>query len=184
MKKLFNTFAKIPLRNKVKMVVLFPFILVLAMLEELADLILWLLDVLVENVYYRWKEIVGITFLGIAFVVACICIIHWNMTVPTFRGNSVAEAEKYVYKYSHEMSNNYIEAEDGRVRGYVRADDENIKKLIEVIETYRIKDGNQLKSWLLEFKDDDYSNAVEFHNYCWTKLDGEVGWAIKLRDYK
>ena len=121
--------------------------------------------------------------------VAVICIMTGSFivgysegTVCRFKGNSKLSAEKYVYTNCHQMANGFIVAQDGRVRGVVRADDTNIDRIIAVITEYDIDETGKLITWLIEFKNKDYSNAVNFHNYCWNMLDGEVGWAVELKE--
>lgn len=117
-------------------------------------------------------------------VIVFIVLIYFQIdeTVPKFKGTMKYEAETYVYSYCHQMANNFIEAEDGKVRGFVRADKKNIDRILDVLNQYSLDDDKQIRQWLREFENGKYQNAVRFHNHCWNQLDGEVGWAIDLQD--
>ena len=134
------------------------------------------------TVYYWWKEIVSVVVIVTCIVLPIYLATYIEETVPKFDGKYKYQAEAYVYTNCHEMANNFIVAEDNKVRGFVRADDKNIDRILAVIMEYELDDSEQLKTWLLELKNGNYSNAVAFHNYCWLELDGDVGWAIKLKD--
>lgn len=89
----------------------------------------------------------------------------------------VEEKEQLVkdYDFVHQMSNNLIIAEDGKVRGYQELTLENIELAIEMLE----KDPfivEELNKW----KNGDFENAVELHNYCWRILGGDEGKAIDV----
>ena len=185
MKTLVTTFRKLSNPNKIKFVALLPIMCLANLIDKLLDLGISIFQwarYVIKN-YHREIVIVLIALLIIATPITL--IIHVDRTVHNFNGYTKAQAEKYVYTNCHEMANNFIVADDGQVRGYVRADSKNIDKLMVVIAEYNFSDEDLLISWLSEFKKGDYSNAVDFHNYCWEELDGEVGYAVALkRKYK
>ena len=181
MKTLLNTFNSLNLSGKIKFIVLFPTFCVAELLANLVDLSLNA----VNAVRYLFKNCRRQVFIFlIIFLVVCSPItlfLHIDRTVPEFNGCTNFQAHRFVYRNCHEMANNFIVAEDGNVRGRVRADRKNIDTLMAVIAQYDFKDEDLLITWLAEFKKGDYSNAVYFHNYCWEELDGEVGYAVAIR---
>ena len=181
MKTLVTTFTKLSPINKIKFVTLLPIMCFAALVDKLVDLGVGIFQwarYVIKN-YHRETVIVLIALLIIATPITL--IIHVDRTVHNFHGATTAQAKKYVYTNCHEMTNTFIVAEDGCVRGYVRADDNNIDKLMVVIAEYNFSDEDLLIGWLSEFKKGDYSNAVSFHNYCWEMLDGEIGYAVALK---
>lgn len=90
---------------------------------------------------------------------------------------SVKEKEQLVrdYDFVHQMSNNLIVAEDGKIRGYQEVTLENVELAIKMLE----KDPfivEELNKW----KAGNFENVVEVHNYCWRILDGNEGKAIDV----
>lgn len=89
----------------------------------------------------------------------------------------IKEKEQLVrdYDFVHQMSNNLIVAEDGKVRGYQEVNLENIELGIKMLEkdTFIVEELNKWKAG-------DFENAVEVHNYCWRILGGEEGKAIDV----
>ncbi|MGL5087827.1 MAG: DUF6241 domain-containing protein [Clostridium sp.] len=79
------------------------------------------------------------------------------------------------YDFVHQMSNNLIVAEDGKKRGNQDVTLENIDAGIKMLQSdsYIVE---ELKKW----KDGNFDNAVELHNYCWRILDGEEGKAQSI----
>lgn len=128
------------------------------------------------------KNIVRIVITVAVIVVAVIIFCQVDETVPEFTGRFEYEAENYVYYYCHRMANNFIEAEDNQIRGYVRADKKNIARILDVLDKYSFQHEDNLRNWLRSFENGDYHDAVNFHNYCWKQLDGEVGWAVDLKN--
>lgn len=128
------------------------------------------------------KDLVRGTIAVVVIVLMVLVYFRIDETVPKFKGKTRCDAETYVYLNCHQMANNFIEAEDGKVRGFVRADKKNIDRIIDVLNQYTLEDDKQIRQWLREFENGNYQNAVRFHNHCWNKLDGEVGWAIGLQD--
>lgn len=181
MNKLSTHFRRLSSLNKIKFIVLLPVLCFAMILDNIIDLLAYLFAWATNFFKERWQELLVVTSFVLAIVVPVLLCIHLLETVPNFKGRTQMQAEKYVYTNCHEMANNFIVAEDGDVRGYVRADDRNIDRIIAVIAEYRFEDDDLLIDWLTDFKDGDYSDAVNFHNHCWKKLDGEVGYAVDLR---
>lgn len=181
MKTLVTTFKRLTPERRIKFVVLLPVMCLATLIDKVIDLSIvlyrWLTFIITEH----WRELLVVAAAILIIATPITIIIHVDQTVPVYKGKTYAQAEKYVYVNCHEMANNFIVAEDNNVRGYVRADDTNIDRIIAVIAENDIRNGEQLITWLSEFRNGDYSNAVRFHNYCWEGLDGEIGYAVDLR---
>jgi len=87
-----------------------------------------------------------------------------------------------LYKKIHEMANTKIKAEDGLIWGEDEPTVEKIDVIIEEISRTNYEDKDKLISILNRWKNGDFSNCVEEHNYVWKKLDGQVGKASSLRE--
>lgn len=91
--------------------------------------------------------------------------------------SDVKEKEQIVtdYDFVHQMSNNLIIAEDGKIRGNQDVTLENIQLGIKMLknDTFIVE---ALNKWI----DGDFENSVEVHNYCWRILGGEEGKAKSL----
>ncbi|MGL5352504.1 MAG: DUF6241 domain-containing protein [Clostridium sp.] len=79
------------------------------------------------------------------------------------------------YDFVHQMSNNLIVAEDGKIRGNQDVTLENIEAGIKMLQndSYIVE---ELNKW----KEGNFDNAVELHNYCWRILDGNEGKAKSI----
>lgn len=86
--------------------------------------------------------------------------------------DSMSQKKKVVkdYDFVHQMSNNLIVAEDDKIRGYQSITLENINSAIEMLsdDSFIVE---ELKKW----KNGEFENAVEVHNYCWRILGGNEG---------
>ncbi len=87
----------------------------------------------------------------------------------------------------HEMSNTIIKAVDGKRWGLIKITEELCNKLILELasvekhgEAYAGTD--RLMEILWRWKEGDYSEGVEDHNYVWRILGGTVGKAYDLQD--
>ncbi|WP_051350687.1 DUF6241 domain-containing protein [Caloramator sp. ALD01] len=91
--------------------------------------------------------------------------------------------EYEIYDTMHRMANTKIEAVDGEVWGEVEITVELCDRLIEKIKESNLKalEKNKLIEILNRWKNGDFSNCVEEHNYVWSKLGGTVGKAKSLR---
>lgn len=79
------------------------------------------------------------------------------------------------YDFVHQMSNNLIVAEDGMVWGNQDVTLKNIDLGIEML-----KDDKYIVEELGKWKNGEFDNAVELHNYCWRILEGSIGKAKGL----
>ncbi|MBU3089132.1 hypothetical protein KPL42_11610 [Clostridium gasigenes] len=90
-------------------------------------------------------------------------------------------SEERVYIRMHGMINTKINAEDGNTWGMIEITTEDCNKLIEVVNTNNYEDKEKLLAFLNSWKNKDFSNGVEQHNYIWEKLGGVEGKAISLK---
>jgi len=81
----------------------------------------------------------------------------------------------------HRMANSKIVADDGKVWGTLEPEWKRINALIIYIQGERYKDKKKLLDILERWSKNDFSNAVEEHNYLWKQLGGTVGKASKLK---
>ena len=177
MGKLQRNFKTYPTRDKVACILIAPFAVAAGIISGTVNVVA---DVIVF--IRKYWAIIARLLVAVLLVAACIfAYIRFDRTVPKFDGGTDPVARGYVYSNCHKMANNFIVAEDGEVKGYVRADDNNIDRIIAVVMEYEFHDRDQLVTWLIELKNGNYSNAVEFHNYCWEKLDGKIGFAVELK---
>ena len=79
------------------------------------------------------------------------------------------------YKFVHQMSNNLIIASDGEKWGEQDVTVENIDLAIEML-----KNDEYIATELNKWKEGDFKNSVEVHNYCWRILEGNTGKASSL----
>lgn len=178
MRKLLRRFKKFSIFDKVRFIIFFPLLIIAWIVDALTDI-----GAFVYGFVIQWyRQILAFAILLLVTIGPATTIMYIDETVPTYKGVTQYTAEMYVYTNCHEMSNNFIVAEDGRIRGYVRADKENIDKILAVLVRYDIKDKDKIIKCLEEFRNEDYHSAVRLHNYCWLKLDGEVGYATRLKD--
>lgn len=153
-------------------------------LYGVAKLVDTLIDFSVKVLKNIRKDFVGVgSIIATALclvLVASVCVTV-ETTVPVFRGATKSEAEMFVYTNCHKMSNNFIVAEDGKVRGFVDAGDKNIDRILSVLAQYDIEEKDTIIDILSEFKRGDYRGALWLHNHCWEHLNGEKGYAIDLK---
>lgn len=90
-------------------------------------------------------------------------------------------SENEIYDEIHKMSNTKIVAEDNKIWGQIKITPEVCNKLIAELSYSNYSDKDALIKWLMEWKDNNYSNSVEIHNYVWNKLNGNVGKATELK---
>lgn len=79
----------------------------------------------------------------------------------------------------HKMINSKVVAE--YVWGEVPVTEENVEKLIEEVKSTTFSDRDKLLTMLENWKNNDFENAVNDHNYIWEQLGGTVGKATALR---
>lgn len=173
-----------PLRNfrnfstidKAKIVVFFIPLVVLALVDLVTEAISHIAEFLEEY----WRPVIGAIAVVFILVLLGTWIYDTEYGVPDYKGYYWNQ-ENFVYAHCHEVANNFIVAEDGRVRGFDTPSEKNIDKLIAYTHKFNMKDADKLTKWLVEIENGDYSNTVEFHNYCWKKLNGKIGWAVDLK---
>lgn len=74
------------------------------------------------------------------------------------------------YDFVHQMSNNLIVASDGMVWGNKDVTLKNIDLGIEMLSN-----DQYIVDELAKWKEGDFDNAAEVHNYCWRILEGNIG---------
>ncbi|MFA9397759.1 MAG: DUF6241 domain-containing protein [Clostridiaceae bacterium] len=93
-----------------------------------------------------------------------------------------------IYNLIHKMANTLIVAEDNQIYGETPINSGSVNKaMIIVCETDLISEDEKevLLNILQAWKNGDYSNGVQAHNYVWKRLDGNIGRAKELRsEYK
>lgn len=181
MKNYFPNFRKIFTVSNIKKSLTSTLTSIIYGLSDAVDDLMIVLPQIVAYIKTNWRKLVRIAGLVAVIVLLVGGTYRFDRTVPQFDGVTRYEAEMYVYRNCHWMTNNFIIAEDGKVDGKVFANDTNINRLMAVISEYHIAEHDMLIDWLSEFRKGDYSNAVEFHNYCWELLHGEVGYAENLK---
>ena len=83
---------------------------------------------------------------------------------------------KRMYNYVHFMANTIIIPGDGKIRGTKDITNETIAEALSLVENVDEYLYTEINKW----KDGDFDNAVDVHNYVWEKLDGEEGRARSL----
>lgn len=92
--------------------------------------------------------------------------------------------EYEVVLFIHRMSNEIINAKDGRKFGGVEITPKNIDRALSSVKNINNEEARsylygELKKW----KNGNFENGVEVHNYVWHMLDGNVGIASSLDMY-
>ena len=87
-----------------------------------------------------------------------------------------------IYDIIHRMSNTKIIAEDNQIWGKLEITPENIASLKSIIEKINYDDKEYMLEVLTRWENNDFSQAVEEHNYFWKKLGGTVGKATSLKE--
>jgi len=87
--------------------------------------------------------------------------------------------ETEIYMEMHKMANTKIIAD--QVWGEIDITAERVNALISEISLSDFEDKEILLNTLSNWKNDDFSNAVQEHNYLWEKLNGTVGEAYELK---
>lgn len=78
----------------------------------------------------------------------------------------------------HKMSNGIIVAADGEIWG---KEEITMRKIDDVLASTKDVD-NYLYDEISKWKNLDFSNAVDVHNYVWASLQGTIGRAVSLND--
>ena len=87
-----------------------------------------------------------------------------------------------IYDIIHRMSNTKIIAEDNQIWGKLEITPENIASLKSLIDKINYDDKEYMLEVLTRWENNDFSQAVEEHNYFWKKLGGTVGKATSLKE--
>ena len=87
-----------------------------------------------------------------------------------------------IYDVIHRMSNTKIIAEDNQIWGKLEITPENIASLKSLVEKINYDDKEYMLEVLTRWENNDFSQAVEKHNYFWKKLGGTVGKATSLKE--
>ena len=86
-----------------------------------------------------------------------------------------------VVNFIHKMSNQIINPIDGQKFGIIQITPDNIEIALKSIENINNNEARDyLKKELTKWKNGDFANAVQVHNYVWHMLDGEIGIASSL----
>lgn len=95
------------------------------------------------------------------------------------KGNTITVDEQRmieINEYVHHMANTIILAVDGKINGTKQITMETIDEALSMVKDVDWYLYEEISKW----KDGDFSNGVEVHNYVWKNLDGEIGKANKL----
>lgn len=96
-------------------------------------------------------------------------------------GGNIVYDEYGVVNFIHQMSNQIINPADGQKFGVIKITPENIEISLNSIKNINNDEAKDyLNKALRKWKNGDFYNAVEVHNYVWHMLDGEVGIASSL----
>lgn len=96
-------------------------------------------------------------------------------------GGNIVYDEYGVVNFIHQMSNQIINPADGQKFGVIKIKPENIEIALNSIKNINNDEAKDyLNKALRKWKNGDFYNAVEVHNYVWHMLDGEVGIASSL----
>lgn len=93
-----------------------------------------------------------------------------------FESNRPIVNREEAYRFVHEMTNNVILAKDGKKWGSIDINNKNIERAIEYFSSIDSTVVEHLNKW----QDGDFDNSVNFHNYVWDQLRGNVGEAIAV----
>ncbi|MBK5240655.1 DUF6241 domain-containing protein [Clostridium sp.] len=89
-----------------------------------------------------------------------------------------------IYAMVHQMANTLIVAEDGLIIGEKPINEESINEAMVIVKDTDLIYNEETEVFLnilQEWKDNDYSQGVQAHNYAWKLLHGNMGRAKELR---
>lgn len=93
--------------------------------------------------------------------------------------------EYEVVNFIHKMSNLIINASDGKKYGIIEITPANIEIALNSVSNINNSEArNYLTNELNKWKNGNFSNAVQVHNYVWHMLNGQVGIASSLDESK
>ena len=122
------------------------------------------------------KRVIALTAFGIVLFTSfykSINVLGW-----CFENNKYLRSRTEAYRFVHEMTNNVILAKDSKKWGSIDINNKNIDKAIEYFDDLDAIVIEELKKW----GNGNFDNSVEFHNYVWEQLNGNVGEAVSI-DY-
>lgn len=100
-----------------------------------------------------------------------------------FETSEGPKSEYSSVQFIHKMSNSIINPIDGRKYGNIEISPKTIDLAIKGLKYINNEDiQNYLNFELEKWKNGDFNNAVEVHNYVWDLLDGQVGKAISINE--
>lgn len=109
-----------------------------------------------------------------------------NVEISKDENPEIKDSEYYpienIYDIIHRMSNTKIIAEDNQIWGRISMDPEYIASLKSLIEKVDYENKDYMLEVLSRWENNDFSQAVEEHNYFWKKLGGTIGKAISLKE--
>lgn len=88
--------------------------------------------------------------------------------------------EEEVLEEMHMMANTKIIADE--IWGEIEITEERVDFLIVEVMASDYPDRKELLTILYNWKNENFSNAVDEHNYLWEKLGGNIGKAYKLKE--
>ncbi|MBU3213583.1 DUF6241 domain-containing protein [Clostridium estertheticum] len=94
---------------------------------------------------------------------------------------NISDKELVLYNTMHKMINTKIVAEDGKIWGEIEITDGKCDQLINDVSKSGYPDKVVLLEFLTRWKNKDFKNGVEEHNYLWDGLNGTIGKAKSLR---
>ncbi|MBU3180980.1 DUF6241 domain-containing protein [Clostridium psychrophilum] len=101
---------------------------------------------------------------------------------PNESTDVISDQEAVLYNKMHKMINTKIVAVDGEVWGEVPITTNNCNQLIAEVKDSGYPDKVTLLQFLTTWKNNDYANGVNQHNYLWNGLHGTIGKAKSLRN--
>jgi len=102
-----------------------------------------------------------------------------NTDFSVLAGDPDFTNEECIYHLMHYMINTKIESD--AIWGTLELTKNRVRILIEAVNTSNWSDKDKLLEILKRWKNDDFSMAVEDHNYIWGKLGGKDGKATAVK---
>lgn len=109
-----------------------------------------------------------------------------NITISKdYMEENIILDEYEVVNFIHKMSNLIINASDGKKYGIIEITPANIEIGLNSVSNINNSEArNYLTNELNKWKNGNFSNAVQVHNYVWHMLNGQVGIASSLDESK
>ena len=94
---------------------------------------------------------------------------------------TISYNEYEVVNLIHQMSNSIIKPADGKKYGVIEITPEKIDMVLNSLQNINNEGArNYLENELTKWKEGNFSNGVQVHNYVWHMLDGQIGIASSL----